>query len=99
MKSVIPSLLFAAVALGACGGGSSTNNTVGSSARTVAERLTAHDALAAQLESEFGFDEPMPAAVPLLSQRSWPLAGAGRLRSAATSATVLMVTRPPAAGR
>ena len=36
-------------------------------ARTVAERLTAHDALAAQLESEFGFDEPMPAAVPLLS--------------------------------
>lgn len=36
-------------------------------ARVVAERLTAHDALAAQLESEYGFDEPMPPAIPLLS--------------------------------
>ncbi|MEI2697596.1 MAG: VIT1/CCC1 transporter family protein [Microthrixaceae bacterium] len=36
-------------------------------ARVVAERLTAHDALSAQLEAEYGFDEPMPAAVPLLS--------------------------------
>ncbi len=36
-------------------------------ARTVAEQLTEHDALAAQLESEYGFDEPMPAAVPVLS--------------------------------
>jgi len=36
-------------------------------ARVVAERMTEHDALAAQLESEYGFDEPMPAAIPVLS--------------------------------
>jgi VIT1/CCC1 family predicted Fe2+/Mn2+ transporter len=36
-------------------------------AREVAEQLTAHDALAAQLESEHGFDEPMAPALPILS--------------------------------
>lgn len=36
-------------------------------ARDVAERLTEHDALAAQLESEYGFEDPMPAAIPVLS--------------------------------
>jgi len=36
-------------------------------AHVVAERLTAHDALSAQLESEYGFDKPMPALIPVLS--------------------------------
>lgn len=36
-------------------------------ASAVALRLTEHDALAAQLEWEYGFDKPMPAAVPVLS--------------------------------
>jgi len=34
-------------------------------AREVAEQLTAHDALAAQLEFEHGFDEAMPRAAPV----------------------------------
>lgn len=36
-------------------------------AGVVAEQLMAHDALAAQLESEHGFDAPMPAVIPILS--------------------------------
>lgn len=36
-------------------------------ARTVAEELTAHDALAAQLESEYGIDELLSAAAPIWS--------------------------------
>lgn len=43
-------------------------------ARVVAEQMTEHDALAAQLESEYGFDSPMPAAVPLMSGLSTCLA-------------------------
>jgi VIT1/CCC1 family predicted Fe2+/Mn2+ transporter len=36
-------------------------------AHEVAHQLSAHDALSAQLDWEYGFDEPMPAAVPILS--------------------------------
>ncbi|HYP73009.1 MAG TPA: VIT1/CCC1 transporter family protein [Microbacterium sp.] len=36
-------------------------------ARRVAEELTAHDALAAQLEAEYGIDELLPAAAPIWS--------------------------------
>lgn len=43
----------------------------------VAEQLTAHDALAAQLESEHGFDEPMPPIVPVLSGLTTVLAFSG----------------------
>lgn len=43
-------------------------------ARAVAERLTARDALAAQLESEHGFDEPMPPMLPVVSGLTTTLA-------------------------
>lgn len=36
-------------------------------AHDVAEQLTAFDALGSQLDWEYGFDEPMPVAVPILS--------------------------------